>query len=146
MNPDSGSMQMLPQIPNGFHKHDDCATARDEIAEYLQRRAREYAPKEHPEASDRHLVQVSRDPRTVGVLHRSVPVPDASKKVVPSKSQIRDVHDDRTGALLLTLGRAGIELAPHPTDPSRVRHRPAVLPRELSAGWCHTRRWSWGCW
>jgi len=35
--------------------------------------------------------------------------------------------------LLLDLGRAGIELAPHPTDPVRLRHRPAHLPPDLSA-------------
>lgn len=35
--------------------------------------------------------------------------------------------------LLLDLGRAGIELAPHPTDADRVRHRPADLPPDLSA-------------
>lgn len=34
--------------------------------------------------------------------------------------------------LLLALGRAGIELAPHPTDPARLRHRPAVLPPDLA--------------
>ncbi|MDX2147331.1 MAG: hypothetical protein SFZ23_07390 [Planctomycetota bacterium] len=35
--------------------------------------------------------------------------------------------------LLLALGRAGFELAPHPTDPARLRHRPADLPPDLSA-------------
>jgi len=35
--------------------------------------------------------------------------------------------------LLLALGRAGIELAPHPSDPARLRHRPADLPPDLSA-------------
>jgi len=35
--------------------------------------------------------------------------------------------------LLVALGRAGIELAPHPTDASRLRHRPADLPPDLSA-------------
>lgn len=42
--------------------------------------------------------------------------------------------------LLLALGRAGIELAPHPTDPARLRHRrptpngwAADLPPDLSA-------------
>lgn len=38
--------------------------------------------------------------------------------------------------LLLALGRAGIELAPHPTDvggAGRLRHRPADLPPDLSA-------------
>lgn len=35
--------------------------------------------------------------------------------------------------LLLALGRAGIEMAPHPTDPTRLRHRPADLPPDLSA-------------
>lgn len=33
--------------------------------------------------------------------------------------------------LLLALGRAGIELAPHPTDPARLRFRPAALPPDL---------------
>jgi hypothetical protein len=35
--------------------------------------------------------------------------------------------------LLLALGRAGIELARHPTDAARLRHRPAALPPDLSA-------------
>lgn len=35
--------------------------------------------------------------------------------------------------LLLALGRAGLELAPHPTDAGRLRHRPATLPPDLSA-------------
>ncbi len=35
--------------------------------------------------------------------------------------------------LLVALGRAGIELAPHPTDSGRLRHRPAVLSPDLSA-------------
>lgn len=35
--------------------------------------------------------------------------------------------------LLHALGRAGIELAPHPTDANRLRHRPAVLPPDLSS-------------
>lgn len=34
--------------------------------------------------------------------------------------------------LLLALGRAVIELAPHPTDVGRLRHRPADLPPDLS--------------
>lgn len=33
--------------------------------------------------------------------------------------------------MLLDLGRAGIELAPHPTDADRLRHRPADLPASL---------------
>jgi hypothetical protein len=37
------------------------------------------------------------------------------------------------GSLLLTLGRFGIELDRHPTDPTCLRHRPAVLPPDLSA-------------
>ena len=36
-------------------------------------------------------------------------------------------------ALLMALGRAGVELAPHPTHPAWLRHRPAVLPPDLSA-------------
>ena len=35
-------------------------------------------------------------------------------------------------ALLLALGRAGIELAPHPTDAARLRHRPGELPPDLT--------------
>jgi hypothetical protein len=35
--------------------------------------------------------------------------------------------------LLLALGLAGIELAPHPTEAARLRHRPADLPPDLSA-------------
>lgn len=36
-------------------------------------------------------------------------------------------------ALLVDLGRAGAELAPHPDHADRLRHRPAVLPPDLSA-------------
>lgn len=36
-----------------------------------------------------------------------------------------------TSPLLVALGRAGIELAPHPSDPARLRHRPVNLPPEL---------------
>ena len=35
--------------------------------------------------------------------------------------------------LVLDLGRAWIELAPHPTDAARLRHRPADLPSDLLA-------------
>ncbi|MBX3410387.1 MAG: hypothetical protein KF859_10945 [Phycisphaeraceae bacterium] len=35
--------------------------------------------------------------------------------------------------LLADLGRAGIELAPHPTDTALIRHRPADLPSNLAA-------------
>ena len=35
--------------------------------------------------------------------------------------------------LLLELGTAGVELAQHPTDPAKVRHRPASLGFELAA-------------
>lgn len=35
--------------------------------------------------------------------------------------------------LLVDLGRAGIELAPHPTDTALIRHRPADLPPDLAA-------------
>lgn len=34
---------------------------------------------------------------------------------------------DELGVLLLDLGRAGIELALHPTEPARLRHRPADM-------------------
>ena len=33
--------------------------------------------------------------------------------------------------LLLALGQAGIELAHHPNDAGRLRHRPALLPPDL---------------
>lgn len=33
--------------------------------------------------------------------------------------------------LLAALGVAGVELAPHPTDPERLRHRPANPPTDL---------------
>lgn len=42
-------------------------------------------------------------------------------------------HPPELAPLLLALGRAGIELAPHPTDAGRLRHRPADLPPDLSA-------------
>ncbi len=35
--------------------------------------------------------------------------------------------------LLVALGRTEIELARHPTDAGRLRHRPAVLPPDLAA-------------
>lgn len=44
-------------------------------------------------------------------------------------------HPQELSRLLLDLGRAGIELAPHPTDvggAGRLRHRPADLPPDLS--------------
>lgn len=44
-----------------------------------------------------------------------------------------NTHPRELASLLLALGRAGIELAPHPTDPTRLRHRPADLPPGLSA-------------
>lgn len=44
-----------------------------------------------------------------------------------------NAHPHELAALLLALGRAGIELAPHPNDPTRLRHRPADLPPDLSA-------------
>jgi hypothetical protein len=42
-------------------------------------------------------------------------------------------HPHELAPLLLALGRAGIELAPHPTDAGRLRHRPADLPPDLAA-------------
>ncbi len=42
-------------------------------------------------------------------------------------------HTRELAPLLLALGLAGIELAPHPTDAGRLRHRPADLPPDLSA-------------
>jgi hypothetical protein len=41
------------------------------------------------------------------------------------------LHD--LAPLLVALGRAGIELAPNPTNAERLRHRPADLPPGLSA-------------
>lgn len=41
--------------------------------------------------------------------------------------------DGAVAQLLVAIGRAGIELAPHPTDPAMLRHRPAELPSDLSA-------------
>ena len=35
--------------------------------------------------------------------------------------------------LLVAVGRAGVELARHPTDPARLRHRPANLAPDLTA-------------
>jgi hypothetical protein len=34
--------------------------------------------------------------------------------------------------VLIALGRGSVELAPHPTDPERLRHRPAALRPELA--------------
>ncbi len=42
-------------------------------------------------------------------------------------------HPHELAPLLLALGRAVIELAPHPTVAGRLRHRPADLPPDLSA-------------
>lgn len=42
-------------------------------------------------------------------------------------------HPHELAPLLVALGRAGIELAPQPTDAGRLRHRPADLPPDLSA-------------
>jgi hypothetical protein len=44
-----------------------------------------------------------------------------------------NAHPHELAPLLLALGRAGIELAPHPTDAGRLRYRPADLPPDLSA-------------
>lgn len=42
-------------------------------------------------------------------------------------------HPRELAPLLVALGRAGIELALHPIDVGRLRHRPADLPPDLSA-------------
>lgn len=34
--------------------------------------------------------------------------------------------------VLLDVGRAGVELAPHPTDSARLRHRPAAVAPDLA--------------
>lgn len=41
--------------------------------------------------------------------------------------------------LLAALGRAGVELAPHPSDLTRLRHRPAALAPDLIGGLRHHR-------
>lgn len=41
------------------------------------------------------------------------------------------LHTRHRALLLITLGVAGIELATHPTNPMRIRHRPATLPTDL---------------
>jgi hypothetical protein len=41
------------------------------------------------------------------------------------------LHTRHRALLLITLGVAGIELATHPTNPKRLRHRPAILPTDL---------------
>ena len=38
------------------------------------------------------------------------------------------------GDLFVKLGVAGVELAPHPTDPARLRYAPNLLPAELLDG------------
>ncbi len=42
------------------------------------------------------------------------------------------LHPPELARLLADLGRAGVELAPHPSDGERLRHRPATLPPDLS--------------
>jgi hypothetical protein len=41
---------------------------------------------------------------------------------------------DKMASLVQAPGRARIELAPHPTDPARLRHRPADLAPDLADG------------
>lgn len=41
-------------------------------------------------------------------------------------------HPHELASLLLAMGRAGVELGPHPSDPERLRHRPAPLPPALA--------------
>ena len=43
-------------------------------------------------------------------------------------------HSHELGELLADLGAWGVELARHPTDAARLRHRPAVLPSALREG------------
>lgn len=43
-------------------------------------------------------------------------------------------HSHELGELLADLGAWGVELAPHPTDVARLRHRPANLPTALHEG------------
>lgn len=45
---------------------------------------------------------------------------------------MRNTPPDGIAHLLFTLGRAGVELAPHPTHPARLRHRPATLSPVLA--------------
>ena len=42
-------------------------------------------------------------------------------------------HPHELAPLLVALGRAGVELAPHPSEAGRLRHRPGDLPPDLSA-------------
>ncbi len=42
-------------------------------------------------------------------------------------------HLQEVARLLLALGRTGIELAPHPRDPARLRFRPAQMEPSLLA-------------
>ena len=45
---------------------------------------------------------------------------------------------DALAALLIDVGRRGVELATDPTSSNRLRHRPASLPTGLAAGlWVH---------
>jgi hypothetical protein len=41
-------------------------------------------------------------------------------------------YPDELPSVLVAIGAAGVELAPHPTDAARLRHRPADLPPDLS--------------
>lgn len=40
------------------------------------------------------------------------------------------IHSSIGAAALTRLGRSGIEVAPHPTDPARLRYRPVRLAPE----------------
>ena len=44
-----------------------------------------------------------------------------------------NTHDE-LGEYLADLGLWGVEIAPHPTDAARLRHRPAFLPTALREG------------
>lgn len=41
------------------------------------------------------------------------------------------MHTRHRALLLIALGTAGVELAAHPIDSKRLRHRPATLPTDL---------------
>ena len=38
------------------------------------------------------------------------------------------------GAFLVSLGKAGVEVAAHPSVPDRIRHRPVTLPESIVSG------------
>ena len=93
------------------------------------------AKQERREDAEKGTTQDSRDRRPAtlgcgGISHQCAEQHETHEKlhrVPPNEASVTQL-----AALLLALGRAGIELAPHPSDPARLRHRPADLPPDLS--------------